>query len=57
MITFKCPMCLTVEYSSWSRRDVELISCSMCGDKYKNPHYDKNFKARITNDEIHDETE
>jgi Zn ribbon nucleic-acid-binding protein len=56
VITFECPICLTVEYSSWSRRDVELISCSMCGEKYKNPHYDKNFKARIKNDEGHNET-
>jgi Zn ribbon nucleic-acid-binding protein len=56
MIAFECPLCLTVEYSSWNRRDVELIPCSMCGEKYKNPHYDKNFKVRIKNYEVNEET-
>ncbi len=54
MITYECPICLAEEHSSWSRKDVEFISCSMCGEKHKNPHYDKNFKARITNDKVND---
>jgi Zn ribbon nucleic-acid-binding protein len=55
VIIFECPVCFNSEYSSWSRRDVELISCTMCGERYKNSHYDKNFKARIKNNEENDE--
>ena len=47
MISWTCPHCGAGMYSSWDRRDEEIVICIACEGAFKNPYYRLDVKGAV----------